>query len=103
MSNKADMKGKLPYSVPEGYFESLGSRLSAIPEETRARSFKPVYAFAAAALAAVLVIGGLSLRQTPSSTQSPSQISETDEIIDYLIDSGTSLCYLEEALNQTQV
>lgn len=99
MSKKADMKRNLPYSVPEGYFESLGSRLSEIPARSRGFVFKPAYAFATAIVAVLLLVGGICLHKTPSSTPSPVQVSETDDIIDYLIDSGTSLCYLEEALS----
>jgi hypothetical protein len=83
------MRKKLPYSVPEGYFESLSARLSAIPakEAPRTRSFRHVagaLAIAASLAAGVLIGTNISRQKDAASTFQ-------DDIIAYLIDSGTTL------------
>ena len=47
------MKNRIPYRVPEGYFDGLESRLAMIPSERRwgFRTFAPYFAVVVAALA----------------------------------------------------
>lgn len=94
------MNEKRPYSVPEGYFASLQSRLSEIPESAPRRPFTmqrfavPCLAFAAACVAAV-IIGNVYIGQPGPAGNGASE----DEIIEYLIDSGVTLAQLEETVN----
>ena len=92
------MRKKLPYSVPEGYFESLATRLSSIPsrESSRSRSFHRVagaLAIAASLAAGVLIGTNISRQKDAASTFQ-------DDIIAYLIDSGTTLEQIEYSLEQ---
>lgn len=88
------MKNKIQYSVPEGYFENLSARLSEIPAQAAARRApfmvvaRPYFALAAI-FAIALVLGTLFLGK-----QAPSGCSD-DDIIEYLIDSGTTLAQIE--------
>lgn len=110
--------GKPSMEVPEGYFDSLKSRLESIPstEVTRRLGWAKVrpYLAMAASFAAILIIGNSVLRHTVSqeadsfessyvemvSFTSPSTIynvleSEVEEvtdedIINYLIESGVN-------------
>lgn len=94
------MNEKKPYSVPEGYFASLRSRLSEIPGSAPRRSFTmqrfaaPCLAFAAACIAAV-IIGNVFVGNPGPAGNGVSE----DEIIEYLIDSGVTLAQLEETVN----
>ncbi|MBP5520973.1 MAG: hypothetical protein J6X82_00975 [Bacteroidales bacterium] len=86
------MKNYFPYSSPEGYFESLQTRLSQIPVRRRRVSWVPYLALAASFLI-LLAVGTTVL--TRSTRTWPSD----DEVIEYLIESGTTLAQLEDAVN----
>jgi len=94
------MKNKMPYSTPEGYFDSLEERLTAIPEtRTSLRSRLSPYLALAASFAIALVIGNTVLDKTAT----PSSEKATDEeIISYLIDSDISLNQIEEYLTYNE-
>jgi hypothetical protein len=115
------MTRKNDISTPEGYFDELQNRLSMIavpaaPASTL-RRFSPYFAYAAF-LALAVVLGGVLLRNTAvpaeeeggswqylaylSQSMDPDgwvesdntlQLSEED-IVNYLIDNGTSIDYL---------
>ena len=102
----SEMKTKLPYTVPEGYFDSLKERLSAIPagqvesgfEVKRSESGRRFsrYAVALTALAACLVAGifiGKNLQKDNSG-----YTAENEMIIEYLVESGTTLSQIENCL-----
>jgi len=93
------MRNRMPYRTPEDYFESLNERLLNIP----AREGRPNWwtahrgtaapAFAiATSLLALVMIGGAYFRTTPSAQP----LSEEEEIVEYLINSGTSVYLLSE-------
>ncbi|MBO4264278.1 MAG: hypothetical protein J5871_06350 [Bacteroidales bacterium] len=90
------MKKKIPYSTPDGYFEALKRRLSDIPAEHRTQA-RPLgakwvpYLALASFFAAAVVLGNLFL----SGTTGRGGATE-DEIVEYLIDSGTTLAQLYE-------
>ena len=116
------MTRKNDISTPEGYFDELQNRLSkiAVPATEKVgtlRRFSPYFAYAAF-LALAVVLGGVLLRKTavPAEeeggswqylaylsqsmdpdgwveTENTMQLSE-DDIVNYLIDSGTSVEYL---------
>ena len=86
------MKNYFPYSSPEEYFESLQTRLSQIPVRRRRVSWVPYLALAASFLI-LLAVGTTVL--TRSTRTWPSD----DEVIEYLIESGTTLAQLEDAVN----
>ena len=89
------MKNKMPYSVPEGYFNELSARLSGIPAaEAAARTpfrvaARPYFALAAI-FAAALVLGNVFLGRQQADVQ-----CSDEDIIEYLIDSGTTLAQIE--------
>jgi hypothetical protein len=115
------MTRKNDISTPEGYFDELQNRLSMIavpaaPASTL-RRFSPYFAYAAF-LALAVVLGGVLLRNTAVSAEEEGgswqylayhsqsmdpdgwvesdntlQLSEED-IVNYLIDNGTSIDYL---------
>lgn len=95
MLSNNQMKKQLPYSTPEGYFDNLRTRLSEIPADqqspktVRPSAFKTVapwaIALAACAVAAVVLLSRPGSQQTSD-----------DDIIEYLIDSGTTLAHLED-------
>lgn len=88
MSNKMKMNKKLPYTTPEGYFESLKDRLNEIPSGHR-YLLVPYFALVAA-FAAIFIVGNIILSHTAVK-------STTDEqIIEYLIDSRLSLYEMED-------
>lgn len=93
------MKRKIEYNVPDGYFESLRTRLSAIPAEvqqpSRVQKFTPYLALAACFAVAVLV-GNLVL----SRTAAPSASDE--EIIEYLVNSDITLAQIEDFIITNQ-
>ena len=86
------MKNKIPYSTPEGYFDGLQARLMEIPAP-RARIRIAPYLALAASFAAALLVGNYILMKTTAT-----QPASDDEIIEYLIDSGTTLAQLEDAV-----
>ena len=86
---------KIQYRVPEGYFENLETRLSAIPAQekqpSRMQKFAPYLALAACFALAVLV-GNLVLNRTTVPAASD------EEIIEYLISSDITLAQIEDYL-----
>lgn len=93
------MSKKIEYKVPDGYFENLRTRLSAIPAQekqpTRMQRFSPYLALAACFAIAVLV-GNLILNRTTS------PVASDDEIIEYLIASDITLAQIEDYLITNQ-
>jgi len=87
------------YNVPEGYFEGLRTKLSAIPAQekqpTRVQKFAPYLALAACFGLAVL-IGNFVLNKTTIPAASD------DEIIEYLISSDITLAQIEDYLISNQ-
>ena len=88
----SEMKYYFPYSSPEGYFESLQERLSEIPARRQRINWVPYLALAATFLI-LLAVGTTVLTRTTRTW--PSE----DEVIEYLIESGTTLAQLEDAVN----
>lgn len=86
------MKKQMPYSTPEGYFENLQSRLSEIPARRTRISLAPYLALAASFAIALLAGNYILLKTTASRPASD------DEIVEYLIESGTTLAQLEDAV-----
>ncbi len=93
------MKRKIEYNVPDGYFESLRTKLSAIPAQeerpSRMQKFTPYLALAACFAIAVL-IGNLALDRTSSSSASD------EEIIEYLVNSDITLAQIEDFIITNQ-
>ena len=89
------MSKKIEYKVPEGYFENLKTRLSAIPAQekqpARIQKFTPYLALAACFAVAVLV-GNLVLNRTTAPAASD------EDIIEYLIASDITLAQIEDYL-----
>ena len=89
------MNKKLNYSVPDGYFENLKTRLSAIPEQekrpSRIARVTPYFALAAC-FAVAVVVGQSILRKTAVPAASD------EEIIEYLISSDITLSQIEDYL-----
>lgn len=93
------MKKQMPYSMPEGYMQSVQQRLEAIPDRAKGVGSRPAaspwqkvspYLALAAVFAAAFVIGGTLLKRTV-----PSSFSE--EIAAYYMDSDLTLAQLEDA------
>lgn len=87
------MKKQMPYSVPEGYMQSMQQRLEAIPDRAKgSSSWQKVspYLALAAVFAAAFVIGGTLLKRTIPS-------SSSEEIAAYFMDSDLTLAQLEDA------
>ena len=89
------MKKQMPYSVPEGYMQSMQQKLEAIPSRVGAGSrpspwqkISPYLALAAV-FAAAFVIGGTLLKRTIPS-------SSSEEIAAYFMDSDMTLAQLED-------
>lgn len=93
------MKKRIEYNVPDGYFESLRTKLSAIPAEVQRPSwvqrFTPYLALAACFAVAVL-LGNLVLNRTTA------PVASDDEIIEYLINSDITLAQIEDYLISNQ-
>ena len=89
------MNKKLNYSVPDGYFENLKTRLSAIPQQQetpgRLQRFTPYLALAAC-FAMAIMVGSIVLNRTAAPAASD------DVIIEYLIDSDITLAQIEDYL-----
>lgn len=94
-SKQSVMKNKSSYSVPEGYFENLQQRLSAIPEQhprrTTVRRLTPYLALAAS-FALIVAVGTAVLRKTVP------PVASEQEIIEYLIDSDLTLAQIIDYL-----
>lgn len=86
------MKKTMPYSTPEGYFDSLQGRLSEIPARRSRINLTPYLALAAS-FALALLAGNYILTKTAASRP-----ASEEEIVEYLIDSGTTLAQLEDAM-----
>ena len=93
------MSKKMNYNVPDGYFENLQKRLSAIPAQeekpSRMQKFTPYLALAACFAIAVM-IGNFILRR------STVPVASEDEIIEYLIASDITLAQIEDYLITNQ-
>lgn len=96
------MKTNLPYSVPEGYFENLKTRLSAIPgsqagapEKGRASRRLWQGMIAVPAMAACLAAGVFIGKTIFGEKVDELALSENDIIIEYLVESGTTLAQIE--------
>jgi len=97
MSDNKDIR------VPEGYFEDLRARLRRIPEENpvekvaeeapRRIRILPYLAYAASLLALVAV-GNFVLRKTAPAAEGD-VTAENEEIIEYLIEGGTTVEHLD--------
>lgn len=91
------MKKEMNYTVPEGYFEDLRAKLSAIPAQRPAKvsavsRFTPYLALAAC-FAAAIIAGTTILNRTASPA-----VPE-DEIIEYLLQSDMPLAEIENYLS----
>ncbi|MBQ3711313.1 MAG: hypothetical protein II891_02815 [Bacteroidales bacterium] len=93
------MKKQMPYSMPEGYMQSVQQRLEAIPDRAKGVGSRPAaspwqkvspYLALAAVFAAAFVIGGTLLKRTIPS-------SSSEEIAAYYMDSDLTLAQLEDA------
>jgi hypothetical protein len=89
------MNKKLNYSVPDGYFENLKTRLSQIPAQesrpSRITRLTPYLALAAC-FAFVVLVGNAVLNRTAVPAASD------EEIIEYLIDSDITLAQVVDYL-----
>lgn len=85
------MKKHYPYSAPQGYFDSLQQRLSDIPVRKTRVNLAPYFALAVSFALAVLAGNYILMKTTANSPASE------EEIVEYLIDSGTTLAQLEDA------
>lgn len=95
------LDNKLPFSIPEGYFEKMKTRLKAIPQQEIAQIVeRPVKRFVlfsaiAAAIALLLTAGGFFLGRMSEESSweilaSGDSITEED-IIEYLIYTGAEI------------
>ncbi|MBR6363438.1 MAG: hypothetical protein IKR88_09220 [Bacteroidales bacterium] len=112
------MDQKIYHNVPEGYFEDLKTRLSAIPQEEHASGWERLrpYVALAAAFVAIVTVGTAVLRLSTcpaaqdyddfgiaeiipstdsyiyySSEVSEEPVSSEDDILEYLLNSNTSV------------
>ncbi|MCQ2184709.1 MAG: hypothetical protein MJY62_04795 [Bacteroidales bacterium] len=105
------MERKMPYNVPEGYFETLDQKMmGAVAAHINKKQRRPVVRlvpyFAFTAVIAVMVVAGtVFLRSVTGQTdfqgydQTFAESTLTDEdILNYLIDSGCSTDYFAENL-----
>lgn len=93
------MRNRLPYNTPEGYMESLDERLLGIPERegvpgwwTLHRGTVTPFLTFAASLLILILAGNFFQPRNSGQTQNPTE----EEIVEYLIDSGTSVYLLSE-------
>ena len=87
------MKKEFPYSAPEGYFDSLNERLAEIPAQRTRVSLAP-YLVLAASFVVLFALGNFILSKTNSSMP-----ASDDAIIEYIIESGTTLAQVEDAVD----
>ena len=82
VSKESDMNQKQLHNVPEGYFENLQTRLSAIPQQHSAVTpwvrMRPYLAMAAAF--AAMVVGGTALLR---STARPASVLSDEDLFSY--------------------
>lgn len=104
------MRKQLPYTTPQGYFDDLKVRLARIPAVAQAtESEQPApaqekhrpfvvrmlpYVALAASFVLAAVIGNFVLSRTARPA-----VSSEEEIIQYLIDSGTTVAQIEDYLS----
>ncbi|MCR5071044.1 MAG: hypothetical protein K6A62_03875 [Bacteroidales bacterium] len=81
----------MPYSMPEGYMDNLQERLGQIPYRRARINLTPYFALAASIL--ILVVAGNFVLNR---TKSLAPVSD-DAIIEYIIESGTTLAMVEDA------
>lgn len=125
MGNDMNFGNKMPYNVPEGYFEGLRAKISEIPdrepEVTMMSRVRPYFALAAAFVA--IVVAGTAVLKVTSGVSQVEEMSALDkmqmadivpvtdpysiycglqeesithdDITAYLIDSGTTLEHIE--------
>ena len=86
---ESEMKKQMPYSMPEGYLDNLQERLGQIPNRRARINLAPYFALAASILLLV-VAGNVVLNRT----QTLAPVSD-DAIIEYIIESGTTLAQVE--------
>lgn len=86
------MRNKMPYSVPEGYFQEMQEKMKTVPY-LRARVSPTPYLALAASFLLLLGIGTFILSRT-----APADYVTNEEIAEYLIESGTTLAQLEEVV-----
>ena len=86
------MKKTMPYSTPEGYFDNLQTRLSDIPARKTRFNFTPYLALVASFAVALLAGNYILMKSTAG------QPASEEDIVEYLIDSGTTLAQLEDAI-----
>ncbi len=100
LKKRADLKDN-PFTVPEGYFETMKERASHVPdvqlrqESKLLRILVPVLSVAASV---AVVLSGMLLFESRRTVQEPRLCSanagaalSSDEIIEYLIYTGTSV------------
>ena len=86
------MREKMPYSVPQGYFDTLQDRLMTIPSGESGIFRRPaVWSAALAGVVAVAVLAGVGLHRLNTTS------AESEEaIVEYLIETGVTLAQLTE-------
>ena len=100
LNDVSDLKN-MPFSTPEGYFESLKVELKAIPAKQdsrpKVRKWTPqiLQASIAAAVAAILIMGGFFLGRVTEQYADVPELTQ-DDIIEYLIYSGFELEDIEQ-------
>ena len=92
MSLNDRMNRRMPYSVPQGYFDSLNDRLESIPAKGHGRNavWKGIATFAVAASLVCGVFYGISKYRLDA---------EQNAIAEYLIDSGITLEQIYDSLD----
>lgn len=98
-----------PFTVPEGYFEAMRERASHVPEivESRERRIRRIMIPVLSAAASVaLILSGMLLfdgRQAAPGhdlySDNVATVLSSDEIIEYLIYTGTSVEYINSVGN----
>ena len=103
MSKEPDMERKIYHNVPEGYFENLKTRLSAIPQEEAVSGWSRMRPYAAlvAAFVAIVTVGSAILTLSSRSILSGEHSEEFG--IAELIPSIDSYLYYSESDDTTEV